>query len=529
MLKQNSQDSQERKDSEIESILKEKMDWALFENDSVSGFLDEYFMSGEIELGLESLAASLSANESKEGFPLRRDDGRGARREGSGIPTQRENPPFPPNTNRGVGKYKDQFESRTITVITPEVSVTSLPILGGYDGGVEVGFEGQWDSQKFTALLAILESAKQQASEQSQPVCTTIDGVSVMVNHSGVNAGMHYKYQLTFDGVKFFIHSNPPKGRQGVRIRYSATALIGRSLFALHNAVLGFLETLGFTVTEEKISRVDMQVMLFCKTSELVLPILNGCGVAKAKKYKIQGEGKRLESYTLGKANRLQICIYDKRSEMDHMLKSDPVKWELMYRRCLGAESLCDERPLTRVEFRLWRDSLRAMNINTVKDLQERETFLAEWLTSNWFRILEKQKVRGHENTAAIHPRWLEVQEAFRKWFPGIGDDNKPVEWVKEESVSCDPIALEKQGIGCFASAYALRYGIPASITEVLNNIRTMIEPFIPVIFNKSGERAKQMGINKGVKLGVRDACDTSSVRESFEDFFGSLGQKRIA
>jgi hypothetical protein len=128
-----------------------------------------------------------------------------------------------------------------------------------------------------------------------------------------------------------------------------------------------------------------------------------------------------------------------------------------------------------------------------------------------------------------IHPLWLEVQKSFQKWFPGVGADNKPVEWIKREAVSCDPIALERQGVGCLASACALRHGVPVSAEETYNNICSVVGRFIPLIFSKCGERAKHTEIMKGVELGIRDTCDLSGVREGLERFFIGSGQKRTA
>ncbi|GHT25071.1 hypothetical protein FACS189419_10030 [Planctomycetales bacterium] len=66
-----------------------------------------------------------------------------------------------------------------------------------------------------------------------------------------------------------------------------------------------------------------------------------------------------------------------------------------------GEEFLIDGLLLTRIEFRLGRDALKHLRIDTIADLEEKESSLAEWLPRNWFRLLEEPAVRGHENTAA--------------------------------------------------------------------------------------------------------------------------------
>lgn len=152
-----------------------------------------------------------------------------------------------PITNRGVTKYQraDSFDLQ----------------LGGYDGGVEVSFEGSWDSS-FSVFLERLESAKQSASEVSRAFPLDLCGLPVLVEATGSNSGLHYKYVFTLGGVKFFIHHKVVKGYCAVRIRYSAESLIGRNLHLLHQAVLSYLKELGFTVHKEILSRVDMQVLV---------------------------------------------------------------------------------------------------------------------------------------------------------------------------------------------------------------------------------------------------------------------------
>jgi hypothetical protein len=43
---------------------------------------------------------------------------------------------------------------------------------GGFDGGIEVGFDGTWNTLKFSDLLEVLEGAKSQASENHDDVRT---------------------------------------------------------------------------------------------------------------------------------------------------------------------------------------------------------------------------------------------------------------------------------------------------------------------------------------------------------------------
>jgi hypothetical protein len=491
-------------------------------DDFLADYPDSYDDDGKYN-DLEEWAKNYQERERKDG------------RMRAAVPPQS---PFcsPPITNRGVSKYlspkcpqltgqpkhpksSQSFYSSPSGQHEDNSDVKTEFQEGGYDGGIEVGFEGYWNKELFTALIEQLEQAKHQASELSKDFCTEIGGYEVLVGHSGANAGLHYKYRFIIDGVVFLIHHNPPKGRQCVRIRYGATALIGRDLFTLHSAVLAFLHSLGFTVTDEKLSRVDMQVLVKRQVSDFVLPILRGHAVKKSRIEGIKNRSEKIETYTLGTSGRLELCIYDKRAELNHALSQDPVKYHLMLRHCIDPEYFFGGGSITRIEFRLWRDALRAVGIDTVQDLQEREYALVDWLTTHWFRLLEKPKIRGHENTASIHPLWLEVQALFRKWFSGISDDNKPVEWSPRESVSCNPVMLEKQAAGCLASSIALRFGSQLTKEKTLDLLEPIIESMGDYICGRVPERVQQLEIQKGVQLGKQEQCNHNISRNCWEQW----------
>ena len=454
-------------------------------------FLEEHLCDPHPDCGQEG---TLIVNEEKKKRRERRiDGGRGVRREGPDVDPTLSTPLNSPITNRGASKYQG-----------PEATTSPPRQLGGYDGGIEVGFEGLWNPSNFTDLLQQLEGAKQKASEQSKSCEAHIGGQAVLVEPTGANIGLHYKYVFVLGGVRFFVHHNPPKGRQGVRIRYTAAALIGRSLFSLHNLTLAFLRELGFIARKETISRVDMQVLVECEAEDLIDPITrNNQGVCKARRDQLHRKNGKVQTYTVGQAGGIELCIYNKKDELLKAMTGDPVKAKLTIEHCLGEDWFFDNnRPITRVEFRLWREVLLAMDIHTVQDLQEREAALADWLTDKWFRLLEKPKVRGHENTAELHPLWINVQRLFRLCFPGVGVENKPVEWRRTESVSCDSTPLVKQAVGCLAKAVALECGDTRNDFGAFVAARDMLRKYKEVLYSKVSDTVRRVKIGVGVVLG---------------------------
>jgi len=430
-------------------------------------FLDEYFCAEYSSIGdCGPLFGALGKKDKKGGIGGAVGSLRGDRAADPGSVLS-------PITNRGVTMYQ-----------RPESAELQL---GGYDGGAEVSFEGGWDSS-FSDLLARLEEAKQFASEQSQAFVIDLCGLPVLVEPTGANSGLHYKYVFTLAGVKIFIHHNAPAGKPGVRVRYSAMSLIGRNLFSLHLGVLSFLKELGFTVHKERLSRVDMQVLVDEEMNELMNLVYGGHDVCRAQKDSIRRKGAKFETYTRGRGGVLELCIYDKKAELKNLYVSDPIKFQQVLEKCVGEEWFFGEAPITRVEFRLWRDSLRALSIDTVSDLQDRESALVEWLTSRWFRLLADPKVRGSENTAVIHRIWDKVQKMFQKYFPGrvIETENKPVEWKRPESLSCDPKPLIRQALGCLAKASTLQFGLQESAFKTFELVSGVIRNSMDKLYDRT-------------------------------------------
>jgi hypothetical protein len=164
---------------------------------------------------------------------------------------------------------------------------------GGYDGGIEVGFYGTWNTLKFFDSLEALERAKSSASEVEkgpEGFLLTIGGEEVLVMPTGGRAGgLLYKYRFMCRGVEFLIHSNPPQGRQPVRVCYRAESVQGGRdrFFNTHfEFVTPFLKRLGLVIHSDKLSRVDAQVMLDVDVKEIIRLCEDGHLTSKLRKCK---------------------------------------------------------------------------------------------------------------------------------------------------------------------------------------------------------------------------------------------------
>jgi len=172
------------------------------------------------------------------------------------------------------------------------------------------------------------------------------------------------------------------------------------------------------------------------------------------------------------------------------------------FRRKVTVNELRREVPeeLTRIEFRLKRDALNLFEINTMVDLLEKENALVEYLTHDWFRLLEEQKHRGHENTQKVSELWSEVVERFKQYFPSLPNRKKPVAKRYNKDLRCTGASLVKQAVGCLSSALAVTKGIIKNEVEALSLCAEFLQNESKKLFDRTIERATELGIVRGIK-----------------------------
>ncbi|MDR0609261.1 MAG: hypothetical protein LBG58_04065, partial [Planctomycetaceae bacterium] len=259
--------------------------------------------------------------------------------------------------------------------------------MGGYDGGFESGFQGVWNLEIFNRLIERLNSKRVDGEVTS----VEVGGRYFVLRAHGAGGGecVYYRYILEGGGWRVYIHHDPSQHFQAVRVRFGFECLCGCSLFDVHDEFVVWLRKIGFSVTEEKISRVDMQVMTTRPVAEYAGLVSKGCVVKRAKKGNFYVESSNMSSFAFGR--EIFIRCYDKRKQLFDT--GDEYSLKMIAEYCCGGE-LPDY--LTRVEFQLRRETLEIMGIDTIDDLRDSELSLVEWLTSDWFRLTDGVPKKGH-------------------------------------------------------------------------------------------------------------------------------------
>ena len=328
------------------------------------------------------------------------------------------------------------------------------------------------------------------------------------------------------DTIAPIVHRNP-KNTQQVRATYRQEALTVCPLPVLNRHVREFLSKLGLTITKETLSRVDMQVTIDIPVLDIVCLIFKKHFIKKARKSAIYLWGDVPETYRTGDIDNIQVCIYDKRRQMNRTMQWGSPKHQLTVEHTIGLDWWLSNHPITRVEFRLGRTALKNLGVNSVEDLIKRERGIFDLITRDWFRLLKGEKIRGKENRQEMHPIWEHVRSLGFEHF--TGNEIPDVEYRRSASVSCDPVALEKQAAGCLAKAFSYRHGKPAFSAQVIDYVKSFAGKERKSMYEKAKEDSVNHYNRTGVLLGIGNNGNSPAAtgRQEFYDVQGkTAGEK---
>ncbi len=415
----------------------------------------------------------------------------------------RMNPDSPPSTPDEPSRVASAKRSGTAFG-----DFANVEFYGGYDGGCEVGYYGKWEDPEssvsfYNLLEPQLKALKEQATKCEGEAVAVINlgGVDFTVGPRGAGGkGCTYAYVLKGDGLTLLVHNNPKGDIQPIRVHFGFSILHGKRFFAVVERVEKLLADIGFEIERSLVSRVDLQVTLTVDPQILFAAIRNGQSVASARGRKWEEKGGRVETFAAG--SDTQICIYDKLQEL--WAKQDTAKTAAVLSMFTN-----DVSDLTRVEFRLRRKALKAVEIHTAQDLKEKEADLIDYLTGRWFRILDRRPSKGNETRYKAHPLWKLVTYAFKTVFDeqnGLDDgDKKPLERRDPNIVRCEPEELENQLVGVLASWISKKFGYQKDIQKVWRHVMNLLELRLPQIFKKANYRARKAELEKGVFVESSD------------------------
>lgn len=397
-----------------------------------------------------------------------------------------------PASNTGPVKYRDE-ERR--------------PCWGGYDGGVEASIYGEWSDEAFRYFCSRLDAAKQCANDgDEEGTYCDVGGLLWKVSDKGAQVGAKYKWVLESHGVKLYIHSNPKGGIAPVHVRFGFDCLARTDLFDAVETLKKVLKSEGFCWEEEILSRVDMQVLLDVEVQDFLDAMQGNRIVTQCRgKCEIVSDCRTMKVQTVTfRSKNCELCIYDKLAQLEAV---DSVYFMTFQRWILGGEV---PEHLTRVEFRLRRAMLKRYGVTTFQDLRESQQALLQVLGHDWFRILEREKVRGSEKEIKLAPIWKRTLNAFRYYFRTAGKvrtDEALRGYVVVKSVPKVERVL-KQAVGCLSTVASLVMEKAQDACEVLDFVCQKMATFAPILYDKTIERKAKYEVLRGFTVSNRPDLD---------------------
>lgn len=376
---------------------------------------------------------------------------------------------------------------------------------GGYDGGCEANFSGEWNDM-YADLCRRLDVAKQAADDGNEADSyIQFGGFIWRVSAKGAGVGWaKYKWVMESHGVKLYIHSNPKGSIPPIRVRFGFECLVKTYLFKAVETLKEALLIGGFRVKDETISRVDMQVLLPVDVSDFFRAmsgerIITRCrGVFQTNS---NLKTRRMETITIRSKNA-ELCIYDKRAEIEQ--KADSVYYQTFSKYVLGEVMAELPEKLTRVEFRFRTDFLRRYGVRTFEDLENSAWALLDIASSDWFRILSRDKVRGSENEIPDHELWATVRKAFWYYFAVTKKETRTKQELKDFKSIKEPMSVSRlvsQGLGCISSAAAVALETVRDIEPVKEYVKNLLDKFSESILEKISLKQIKNEITRGFNV----------------------------
>jgi hypothetical protein len=345
------------------------------------------------------------------------------------------------------------------------------------------------DEEKRHAAFEFIADEQRQLRETGNQAKTVFRGEDVLiVRRAGTvtgrgKRGTFYPYRFTWLGADICAANFDRKGeRANFTVRLGATNLMaagGDPLKAWEPVAAFFARFFAADLKRVSVSRCDIfcdlpgvKVSRFFTLFNLGLMVrrtrikeVEGKGVqddAGSIRISMSGRSKGWETLWLGKGGQSSVRFYDKLKEL-HDSKDD-FKREQMRVVYWGGH---EPKELTRVEFQLRHESLKARKAGTLDQLGRRIFALSEYLSTKWLVVCEKLD-RRHTNRKVVHPLWEKLRKAFTERL-ATGDrarqlpyDMNDADWV---NLTIDgenfilplgsSMAIARQGVGCLLTAAA--------------------------------------------------------------------------
>ena len=346
----------------------------------------------------------------------------------------------------------------------------SMPRRTGGEDWFETGWYVDWDTGSWGDLVSFLDSQKERA--QDGEAIFTLRGQVWRVSPTGVKVGegalMRWRLEHVKSGVIVMIQRRAQRHETMPNVLSRATSMscMTRGAWACTQIVRHAVEALGGRIRENVLSRVDACVDLpGVRVDEFVQRFIAFQYVTRARKgeaFGVARDGRKHTGFSIGKGIRL--TVYDKLLETDSQIEKRAVVRDL---RWAGQ----DVDAATRVEFRLRRDALKGLGVQTVEDWFGRRSSICRYLCEKWFRMTEGDVDRTNTTRAPLWSVWQRVADMFDQWTCEEIVSGGGAVVVSE----ADAESLTRQAVGCVEAALLSMRRNVGSVDEFLREMLGMV------------------------------------------------------
>lgn len=288
--------------------------------------------------------------------------------------------------------------------------------LCSFDGGLEISVFGSWlPLASGSPLVSSLSALKQSCVENNATAPVVLGRYSFWLQPKAARFGFgSYSYILLLeeDGrckYRFYLHRSPSAAIPAVRVKAEYQAFRFQSLKDVENEISDILSFMGLEVERFTLSRIDFNVTLNQDMTSINKAFDESRLSNRCQDYVMRGGRHSFTSLRIGNINNIQLAIYDKQKELFQHYDADKLN---------DLQSIIDSvsTPLIRYEFRLGRNFLRQVEVDTISDFIQNQLLIVNYLTLFWFHVRKRLYQYGRTADVELDSQWKFVRLALLFW-----------------------------------------------------------------------------------------------------------------
>lgn len=195
-----------------------------------------------------------------------------------------------------------------------------------------------------------------------------------------------------------------PKSRPSMKVEIGSETLWHLGAEQAIQKVYDLIQKAGGYIATSKASRVDVCLDILCPES-LWDSDLRHFAVTRAAYITPHFDNQELTGITIGKG-KVSATLYDKPKEIDRKSKKF---W--MY-DIWGLTEVPEQHKVIRIEFKLRREAIKTLGLNTPEDVLKQLPNLWSYCTQTWLKF--QSHPGKHHTQRSTHQWWLDVQSGFK-------------------------------------------------------------------------------------------------------------------